>query len=150
MHPKRYKNHTKRHTTQAWTPNLLTRHTMNKRSQTQRDDDYDNEEDPHYEKVHGDGRKKDERVEEDFATLLARCVEAQKEETNKDDPLTDQDLETITSYGAERLEELHDRLTQDQTEVPDDEQSKKEMQDGTHQRYTLKKKRSFNQNPSKT
>lgn len=124
----------KRHTTQAWTPNLLTLQTMNKRSQTHRDDDYDNEEDPHYEKVHGDGRKKDERVEEDFATLLARCVEAQKEETNQDDPLTDQDLETITSYGAERLEELHDRLTQDQTEVPDDEQSKKEMQEQLNER----------------
>lgn len=101
---------------------------MNKR--TQQDDDKEK----HNEKVHGDGRRKDKELEEDFATLLARCVEAQEknrltEQKKDEDPLTDQDLETITSYGAERLEQLHDRLAEEQTEVPDDEQSKKEMQE---------------------
>jgi len=106
---------------------------MSKRPQIQRDYCNNEEENPYYEKVHGDGRKKEDRLEEDFATLLARCIESQ-EETNQEDTLTDQDLETITSYGTERLEQLHDRLTQDQDVVPYDEQSKKEMQEQLDER----------------
>jgi len=65
--------------------------------------------------------------DDDFAALLAACV--QDDQGGEGGELTANELDIISSYGVERLEQAYDRLTHaaSDTVIPDDEQSRTEM-----------------------
>ena len=96
---------------------------MNKRSQSELGEEQEQN------KVYGDNAKKTDAALE-FARLLADCVQAQENDQGDKEELTEQDLNTISAYGAKRLEEMHEKLTAEYEEtvvIPDDPESKEKV-----------------------